>query len=99
MIMVRHYCSADQECAVMAPDSGQGWARVLSDPAGRSGCDDASEPRLQGCFRIVGAIPAAQAEIQYNGVLLRLNPLLGRSHVQRAEGSLDWRQQQHLGLE
>jgi hypothetical protein len=36
-IVVRNYSSADQECAVMAQDSGQGWPRALSDPADRNG--------------------------------------------------------------
>ncbi len=36
-LVVRNYCSADQECAVMVHDSGQGWPRVLSDPGDRNG--------------------------------------------------------------
>ena len=36
-LVVRNYCSADQECALMAPDSGQGWTRALSDPGDRNG--------------------------------------------------------------
>ncbi|MBL7152774.1 MAG: right-handed parallel beta-helix repeat-containing protein [Phycisphaerae bacterium] len=36
-LVVRNYCSADQECAVMVHDSGQGWPRALSDPADRNG--------------------------------------------------------------
>ncbi|MHC4085584.1 MAG: right-handed parallel beta-helix repeat-containing protein [Planctomycetota bacterium] len=36
-LVVRNYSSADQECAVMIHDSGQGWPRALSDPADRNG--------------------------------------------------------------
>jgi len=36
-LVVRNYSSADQECAVMVQDSGQGWPRALSDPADRNG--------------------------------------------------------------
>ncbi|UCG58538.1 MAG: right-handed parallel beta-helix repeat-containing protein [Phycisphaerales bacterium] len=36
-LVIRNYCSPDQQCAVMAPDTGKGWTRALSDPADRSG--------------------------------------------------------------
>ena len=36
-LVIREYCSPDQQCAVMAPDTSKGWAHALSDPADRSG--------------------------------------------------------------
>lgn len=36
-LVIRNYASADQECAVMAEGTGQGWQSVLSDPADRNG--------------------------------------------------------------
>jgi len=36
-LVIRNYCSADQECALMVHDAGQGWARALADPGDRNG--------------------------------------------------------------
>ncbi len=36
-LVIRNYVPADQECAVMAEGTGQGWQSVLSDPANRNG--------------------------------------------------------------
>jgi hypothetical protein len=36
-LVIRNYCSADQQCVVMAPDTGQGWTRAPADPADRNG--------------------------------------------------------------
>jgi hypothetical protein len=36
-LVIRNFAPADQECAVMAQDTGQGWQQVLSKPADRNG--------------------------------------------------------------
>ena len=36
-LVIRNYASADQECAVNIPDTGQGWSKVLTDAGDRTG--------------------------------------------------------------